>query len=403
MLERPVRAWVGICAALVLASCAAVDQFGSRVDDANTNSQDALNRETLLNILRASNRQPLNFIAVTQITGGQTETVNTGLPTITIGPAQTVAQHQFQVTNSVSSGVTGGFQSNPLVSTAFQTAMLSPITPREAALLLAAHPREPVFYAVLRQITFRQTAPGGHVYTFTGDTINDTRPDCAELYDATPPEKLIDFRKSCNYTLFINYLEVFVLAGLSVELLPLPPSKAAKPAGGSASGSGDSGSDSKSAPASVGHICFNPTQSSENTPQPRCGVLAVAPDSTKKSEAAPLVSIPGFGEVEVEFGFRSPIGAFNHFGDLLREPSDNMQNYHTIESSQIIREGELYLNITQGASGPCFSAVSYGGFVYCVPAGSMHTAMLFDILIQLRNMSIQTTDLNSAFTVRLTN
>jgi hypothetical protein len=45
----------------------------------------------------------------------------------------------------------------------------------------------------------------------------------------------------------------------------------------------------------------------------------------------------------------------------------------------------------------------YGGQFYCVPSYSRHTAMLMDILIQLRNLSIQSADLNSAFTVRLTN
>ncbi|WGS19279.1 MULTISPECIES: hypothetical protein [unclassified Bradyrhizobium] len=398
MSIRRSRALLALCAALLVASCAAVDQFGSRIDDANKNSQDALNTETLLNILRASRMQPLNFVAITQITGGQSESLNTGLPTITIGPEQTVAQHQFQVSNSVTSGVSSGFQSNPLVSTAFQTAMLSPITPREAALLLAAHPREPVFNAILRQITFRQTA-SGRVYTFTGDTINDTADDCQAQYDQAPPEKLINLARSCNYTLFVNYLAVFVLAGLSVELLPAPPSKAGK-SGGSGSGGGgsaDTGSD-KSAQSVVGHICFNPSQASENVPQPRCGTLKAA-----KGQQPPLVFLPGFGDVEVEFGFRSPIGAFNHFGDLLRQPKYNIANYHTKESTLVIQPGEPYLNITYGAGRGCFSGVAYGGGFYCVPADSAHTAMLFDILIQLRNMSIQTTDLNSAFTVRLTN
>ncbi|MBR1201841.1 MULTISPECIES: hypothetical protein [unclassified Bradyrhizobium] len=393
MSIRRSRAVLCLCAALLAASCAAVDQFGSRIDDANKNSQGALNTETLLNILRASRMQPLNFVAITQITGGQSESLNTGLPTVTIGPAQTVAQHQFQVSNSVTSGVSSGFQSNPLVSTAFQTAMLSPITPREAALLLAAHPREPVFNAILRQITFRQTA-SGRVYTFTGDTINDTADDCQMQYDQASPEKLINLAKPCNYTLFVNYLAVFVLAGLSVELLPAPSSKAGKSGGG---GSGDTGSD-KSAQSPVGHICFNPNQASENVPEPKCGSLKVG-----KGQQSPLVSLPGFGDVEVEFGFRSPIGAFNHFGDLLRQPKYNIANYHTKESTLVIQSGEPYLNITNGAGRDCFSGVAYGGGFYCVPADSAHTAMLFDILIQLRNMSIQTTDLNSAFTVRLTN
>ncbi|WP_459162095.1 hypothetical protein [Bradyrhizobium japonicum] len=102
---------------LLLASCAAVDQFGERIYDGNRNSQLAQNQETLVNIVRSSHLQPLNFVAITQVSGGQTESLNTGLPTVTFGPLQTVAQHQYQISNSVQSGVSGNYQSAPLVST----------------------------------------------------------------------------------------------------------------------------------------------------------------------------------------------------------------------------------------------------------------------------------------------
>ena len=82
-----IAALCSILVATLSGSCAAVDQFGSRVRDGNLNSQDALNQETLLNIIRARDLQPLNFFAITQVSGGQTETLNTGMPTVTFGPA----------------------------------------------------------------------------------------------------------------------------------------------------------------------------------------------------------------------------------------------------------------------------------------------------------------------------
>jgi hypothetical protein len=65
---------------------------------------------------------------------------------------------------------------------------------------------------------------------------------------------------------------------------------------------------------------------------------------------------------------------------------------------------EPFLNIVSDRIGDvCYTYVVYGGQSYCVPSDSAHTAMLLDIPENLRNLSIQPSDLNSAFTVRLQN
>ena len=50
---------LSILAACICGGCAAVDQYQARVDDANLNSQNALNNETLLNIVRSSRFESL--------------------------------------------------------------------------------------------------------------------------------------------------------------------------------------------------------------------------------------------------------------------------------------------------------------------------------------------------------
>src|ERR1700743_1383387 len=137
MRSRNPASKYGPLALLLLSACATVAQFGERIYDGNRNAVLAQNQETLVNIVRASNLQPLNFVGISQVSGGQTESLNSGLPTITLGPAQTIAQHQFQFTNSLQSGVSGGYQASPLVSTAFSTGMLSPISPKILAFLVA--------------------------------------------------------------------------------------------------------------------------------------------------------------------------------------------------------------------------------------------------------------------------
>jgi hypothetical protein len=138
--------WSALAFGFWLAACASVDQFGSRTYDGNLNSQNATNQEILLNIIRASSYQSTNFFAITQVTGSQVETLTTGLPTITLGPGLTTAQRQAVISDSLANGVTGGYQSNPLVSSTFSEGMLSPTSLRTIALLFWSHPREPCIW-----------------------------------------------------------------------------------------------------------------------------------------------------------------------------------------------------------------------------------------------------------------
>ena len=223
-----IAALCSILVATLLGSCAAVDQFGWRVRDGNLNSQDALNQETLLNIIRARDLQPLNFFAITQVSGGQTETLNTGMPTVTFGPAAWVAQHQSPITNSLSSGVTGGYQGNPLVSTTFQSAMLSPIDLRTAALLVGSHPREPVFHAILSEIVFRQVSTNKAFALINDPTGDQPGYDCPDRVKSNGTITAI-LVNNCNYSMFLNYLAIFIDGGLTVELFPTVQSQTKTP------------------------------------------------------------------------------------------------------------------------------------------------------------------------------
>jgi hypothetical protein len=169
--KRTVATLTNMCTALLLASCGFVDHFGPRVYDNNLQSQDALNQETLLNIVRASRFQALNFVAISQLTGGQTETLSSGLPTVTFGPSQIASQKQWVFgSNSLSSVANASFQTNPLQTTAFQQGMMTPISPKTAALLMATLPHESVYYAILDGIKFKTD---NYVYYFRNDPLDD--------------------------------------------------------------------------------------------------------------------------------------------------------------------------------------------------------------------------------------
>jgi hypothetical protein len=414
--------WSWLC----LVSCASVDQFGARINDNNLNSQDAMNRETLLNIVRASRYQSLNFIAVTQITGGQAETLTTGLPTITLGPAQAIAQHQFPFSNSLSSGVTGGFQSNPLVSSAFQEGMLSAISPKVLAMLIATHPRETVFYSVIDSIkvTIRDVA-----VLYRNDPQNDSPQDgnltCRDevrniAYHAKPKTMITYFQNQqyCNYSKFALFLYTGLSYGLSAEIVsaaaaskpPAPktvpgaaPAAAsgAAPAAAPGAAPGAANSNATSTPQAVGQLCFDPAlaisefKPSVNTMKSICGGGKIFPSKN----ASNSFTFPAFGDTKISLTFRSTIGVFNYLGQILRNNLGDSVHYNTAETRALTRYP--FLDIIQGGGVNCYVSVSYGGQFYCVPEGDDNTAMLLDILEQLRNLSITPNDLNSAFSVRL--
>ena len=101
--------------------------------------------------------------------------------------------------------------------------------------------------------------------------------------------------------------------------------------------------------------------------------------------------------------FRSPYGVYEYLGKLLREQS---AGHITFVGLRSFEERELnsgpFLNITEGASSDCLVSVFYNGTSYCVPRKhSNSTAVLLDILGQLKDLSITPTDLNAAFNVRL--
>src|SRR5262249_2984636 len=142
-----------LIASLFLCSCAFVDNCTPRLYQNNLGFGDFTSQEVLLNIVRASRHEALSFVAVSSEGGMQTETLGTGFPTFTLGPAQIATQKQFAFAgNSLSSSAQSTYSVQPLSTTNFMQGMLSPIAPKTLALLLATHPRPWVFYATVEGI-----------------------------------------------------------------------------------------------------------------------------------------------------------------------------------------------------------------------------------------------------------
>jgi hypothetical protein len=442
-------------------SCATVDQYGSRAYDGNLNTQNAINQEVLVNIIRASRYQAVSWNPASQITGGQAETLTTGLPTINFGPGATAASQIYSITNSVSSGVTGGYTTAPLATTAFQAGMLTPVDLKTLASLATYYPRDAVFFALIAAIDVKLVS-SDRVY---GRLINDPS---AAYYDANYASDLDQTRcnellnelrqhpgpeaffnppypataPQCSYEKFANLLHILIKNGLYTELVQIPPPQPTQAQA------------NQSNIVTVGSFCFNKPfvpprlldiQSSSFPPCGQSkrqninigGTVQVTTTQTDKfddrvintdtksqtkqtitttNSVLPItgrdfkVYFRGIGEVAITFELRSPNGFLSYLGSwykVSRAGGSSNENvlfgrYDTVPARTIFNGGP-YLAIRDGLSASCYSWVNYDGGLYCVPMDATHTSMLMDIAVILRNLNISPTDLNAPVSVRVTN
>ena len=95
--------------------------------------------------------------------------------------------------------------------------MLSPIDLRTAALLVGSHPREPVFHAILSEIVFRQVSTNKAFALINDPTGDQPGYDCPDRVKSNGTITAI-LVNNCNYSMFLNYLAIFIDGGLTVEL-----------------------------------------------------------------------------------------------------------------------------------------------------------------------------------------
>jgi hypothetical protein len=450
--------------AALTGSCASVDQYGARAYDGNVNTQDAFNKEVLANIVRASQYQALSWNPPSQITGGQSESLATALPTITTGPHQ-MAPYIYSITNSLTSGVSGGFTTAPLATTSFQAGMLTPVDLKTIASLATYYPREAIFYSLIAAIDLKtESTPSKYARLINDPSLayfdirhpNDLdQSQCNSIIQSAKRKlnksdvffkaSLDDSTHQCSYEKFLNLLSVLVQAGLYTELVQIP---AQQPAQAQAN---------QSNIVTVGGFCFNKNLAAGNLVQSTdfrpCGLdkkqnvggtivssnavtnksddrvvntnieSATKTTTTTTTSILPVtghnfrVEFTGIGWVDITFEMRSPngflsyLGSWLKFGDKVpfqryeRDDSGELKlvpYYDTVQAQQIFNDGP-YLSILNinGPSVSCYSSVTYEGQTYCVPSGATHTSMLMDIAIILRNLNITPADLNAPVSVRV--
>jgi hypothetical protein len=402
-----------------LTACSFVDNFTPRQYSLNIHAQDALNQETLLNIIRASRLQPLNFMGISLLTGNQNAALTIGLPTITFGPGQSPVAREFIFTgNVIDTGMTAGFNMNPLISTDFQRAMLTPVSQGIVADLIVSYPREAVFYMAIAQI---KRTMGNMVSIFRNDPGDDR--DFVDKTGVTVPckdifaERLADGRpyhwlatitselyspendRYCAFSKFAAVLRIALSYGLTATRVPGPATSRAQsgaaPTGPSGKNPAEAGAAGPS--GSQGRLCFEEGLADL---QYRATVLQMGNRCENLNPPTNFAfPFPG-AKLEFEINLRSPNSVFGYIGSLVRNDKTHDIHYYHTESREL--KSEPFINILHGRYAGCIVNITYLEEDYCIPSeGSLNTGIVLQVLQALRNLSIAPTDLNAPYSVRV--
>jgi hypothetical protein len=413
--------------ALAVGGCSLVDgSLSPRAVDINQGTQNVRESGILLNIVRASRSEPLNFVALSRYTGTGSLGVNGGASRNDLlrfgNPSNVATQGIFTGAINVNAG--NAFDVGTLENRDFYGGFLSPLDLEGLNLLLnAGLSREVVFHSVMQ--AFRVTHTNGTAYLYENNPSDDSwlgearSPACAALYDGreTAFEPVFftpvwqgAHERDCRYQKFLYFLRLAIRYGVTVEAVPLPQPYI---------GDGDrrrSGRDSgrmrdrysdrdRSGPTAVYFVCYDPAIAAENgLPVPKnadaaCGAKKRVVGRTHDFQFRFDFKRPIAGITPV---VRSPYAVFQFYGQLLATDALGRVHLSLLSRRDALPRESSLLTIERGA-GDCFARTLYNGEVYCVPnQGTRNTKEVFVLLNTLVAISTNRSSLPASQSFVLT-
>jgi hypothetical protein len=292
--------------------------------------------------------------------------------------------------------------------------MMSPVSPKILAYLLASHDRETVFNLVIDSIN---VISGNTTVRYVNDPANDhglpggctAQSASRALSDANSGRRFLLNEDVCNYSKFINFVTEGMQYGMSAELVPVPPGSAAKGVGAgyqggrSAANMSANETNATATAQATGRLCWDQGLA---IPARKAGARGLKPVCGKNLNSQVTnddFSFQILGTLGFQLRFRSPAGIFAALGKELRDGSAERVR-SLLRPSQRAFDGEPLLTIkSDDTAGDCAVLAQYEGQAYCVPQSAYRTAMVINILQELKNLSTTPSDLNSAFSVRVVN
>ena len=403
------RSWLArvaaICLPMLLSGCLAFGDVDRRATEFDQGVGSFQNRAILLNLARASLREPMYFVSVGPASAQGLEDFRASLPSFEEGPKLTPALHAYTFSPSGSTYIDNQTYTNAQMNVYnthdFYQGFMQPLRLEEIDLLLRqGYPRDLIFYLTIAKAKITPLGadfkPSGQPYYIYNDPDGDPK----------------------NYGEFAGHIRLAMEAGLTTDVeaqsddassadnviaaAPAPPSAGAKAGGVEFIVRPDT----KSGPKIV--ECLDRALQSararalvanlEKQQQPVrfCGEPASGP---QKNVVYWPDATGGYQPHPVEIVFRSTYEIFRYLGALADEPgtpaasdcADQPQHaapticdYTTPDTPKPIGP-ILWIETDKGANG-CFTAVTYSNHRYCVPKGGAELDMTkdaFNILISL--------------------
>jgi hypothetical protein len=399
---------------LTLTACVSAGGLATRGTSIDEGVGAMSNRGILLNLARASRGEPLYFVSIGTIQAQGSTDLRLGAPAFTEGPALTNVAKQViagGTSTFLDNTINTNFQMGVFNTQTFYEGILQPLGLNDIDLLLhQGFSREMVFYLVIEKA---EVTP-------------------CPLQPGTDPCILYNDPSNPSYLMFQGAIEAAMEHGLVTEVPQnadsyVAPTDAATDQGAAgaqeqkkeaiqqvnAESTGDIGKTGKidfvlrpQPDEPKAQLCFERALSTaaakkefdqltaEKKPPFYCGT------GHKRGSAPLTVRLFDGRDYQIVVTTRSIYGIFNYLGSVMDEPAKlqpALVDYKV--PSEVTPAGPLLTVITGQAFG-CFTAVNYGGKVYCVPQESTQTTkQVFNVLSALTALKQSPGDLPAAQTV----
>ncbi len=416
-----------------LAGCTALDAtLPMRQTTVNEGSASTREDALLLNIVRASQSEPLNFITLSKYTGSGTLEASAGMthnsdsliydplnnnPNVIATSAKTISNAFVRniYTPSVKTNSTMNFDLAPLENQEFYAQFMSPLGPDRLSLLVnAGISRELVFHSIVKAA--RMTHRDGREFIYTNDPSDDrwngetsdaARSTCAELQDTGALGQPFTTRvwdrghaNDCNYQKFLYFIRNAIQYGMTTEVVDAAPRASGAPKAETIvhAPKGEAGSPSitvvlqqAAAPGAGGEqkkkvaLCFDraiaQTYNKTLDSSIACGSQSAGRGRANYSGLGPHVKL-------VNPELRSPYSIFQYFGKMMANKT--VDRVVLFDRAPMLATGDRKILTVENQIGDCFAYARHRGEVYCVPnRGAKNTKEIFTLLNVLVNLSLK--------------
>jgi hypothetical protein len=408
---------VAVFLAITLTGCALVDPLDSRYDTISRSLAKARNDAIFLNLVRAANDYPLDFVTIANVTPSLTNTTSFALPSFLLGPSihgvEPGSPGRDVIFGNTSAANATAVSTNFNVSTqetaAFYDGFLKPIDLQTLDYFIRqGYSRELLFWLFTQSVEIHVPSPGKSL-----------------LFTYDPPD---DYGCPTQERCFSGYVLLAIYAGLTVESRTMQKSASQQRL---PNNSGQkTGSSGGLETVSFFRFCIDPLlaeQARRAMPRevlegieteywdprgapfgPACGDAKWNPFQTQMGRPQPDTLNFDAGKIQYRVRPRSAFGIFEFLGKLIKvqktvqqQQENELRSAERVPILKTVRGEDRYLFRIDNGGANCFAYTWFNNGDYCVPEGAANAKRIFNLLAQLIAIETSATDLSITPTVRV--